>query len=404
MAVLAACGSDGEPSEEAAGDQTPTTSDGGDDATTAAPTTTEAATTTSTTTTTTTEPPPTELELVGLGAYDVGVTTVTIANDTDRPLTIDVWFPLDDSTERPAHEYTFLPGIFYRSPNAFTAELADVSTAGRFPLIVYSHGSGGQRFIHSNYTETLASHGHVVIAADHTGNTLIESFVGAAGDLENSAEVRPDDIDTMLDAALNTDQPTELGSALAPALTDDPVVITGHSLGGFTSYASIAGLTTENVALEGDSRIGAAITLAPFSAEEVLPDELLATVDVPQLILVGTDDKTTPVDPNVERLWALTPGSPTYRVELVAAEHLTFTDMCDYVTFLPELGTVPDFIVTELDTRSQEGCSEGDMPIARAQALTNTFAIRFLDEFYNGAAFVDPEAETLPDDVIFDAR
>ena len=125
---------------------------------------------------------------------------------------------------------------------------------------------------------------------------------------------------------------------------------------------------------------------------------------MPQLIIVGTDDKTVPVDPNVERPWALSPGSPAYRVEPVAGEHLTFTDMCDYVAFLPELGTVPKFIVAELDDRSQEGCSTGDMPIDRAQELTNTFAVRFLDAFYGDDPFIDPNSEALPDDVIFDAR
>lgn len=357
-----------------------------------------------TTTTSTTQAPPPDLELIGPGEFGVGVTTVTIAENTDRPLTLDIWFPLDDATGLDAHEYTFLPGIFYRSPIAVTASFDVISAAGPFPLIAYSHGSGGQRFIHSNFTETLASHGHVVVAADHTGNTLIESFVGAAGDAVSSAEARPGDIDTMLDAVLGTESSTELSETLSPFLTDDPVVISGHSLGGFTSYASIAGLTTENVDIAADERIGAAIAMAPFATAEVLPDELLARVDVPQLIIVGSDDKSTPVDPNVERLWDLTAGSPAYRVELAAGEHLTFTDMCDYVTFLPELGTVPDFIVTELETRSQAGCAEGDMPIARAQELTNTFAVRFLDAFYNDEPFIDPDAEILPDDIVFAER
>lgn len=399
--AASACGGD-DPSEEASPD--PVTAQ--DDVVAEEPLveTTEPTTTTTAPTTTTTQAPPPELELIGLGAFGVGVTTVTIDEDTERPLTLDIWFPVDDTTGLEAHEYTFLPGIFYRSPNAVSASFDIISSNGPFPLIAYSHGSGGQRFIHSNFTETLASHGHVVVAADHTGNTLVESFVGGAGDAVNSAEVRPGDIDAVLDAVLGTESTTELSETLDGSLTDDPVVISGHSLGGFTSYAAIAGLTTENVDIAADGRIGAAITMAPFATAEVLPDELLAAVDVPQLIIVGSDDKTTPIDPNVERLWDLTAGSPTYRVELAAAEHLTFTDMCDYVTFLPELGSVPEFVVTELDTRSQEGCAEGDMPIARAQELTNTFAIRFLDSFYDDEPFVDADAVVLPDDIVFAAR
>ena len=374
---------------------------------TSSPTTTESSATTEPTTTvvsTTTEAVISDLELIGLGAFDVGVTTVTVAEETDRPLTVDVWFPIDEAGDSAPHEYTFLPGIFYRSPNAVPATFEQGSAAGPFPVVLYSHGSGGQRFIHSNFTETLASHGYVVVSADHTGDTLVESFTGSEGDLSTSLEVRPRDVDAVLDAVFGTDGPTELNDALGSLVSDDPVVITGHSVGGFTSYAAVAGIEFESGSTEPDDRIGAIISLAPFATEEVLPDSALSKVDVPQLIIVGTDDKTVPVDPNVERPWALSPGSPAYRVELVAAEHLTFTDMCDYVTFLPELGTVPEFIVTELDDRSQQGCSTGDMPIARAQDLTNTFAVRFLDAFHGDDAFIDPSTEALPDDVIFDAR
>ncbi len=393
---LVSC-SDGETVAEAAADNSTQEA-------TSTPTTTTVVSTTTTEPTTTTETAISDLELIALGAFEVGVKTVTVAGGTDRPLTVDVWFPIDDAGGSAPYEYTFLPGIFYRSPNAVSATFEQGSTAGPFPLVLYSHGSGGQRFIHSNFTETLASHGYVVVAADHTGNTLIESLAGSGGDLWTSLAVRPRDVNVVLDAVLATDGPTALNDALGPLVSDDPVVITGHSLGGFTSYAAVAGIELESGAIEPDDRIGAIIALAPLATVETLPDSTLAKIDVPQLIIVGTDDKTVPVDPNVERPWTLSPGSPAYRVELVAGEHLTFTDMCDYVTFLPELGTVPEFIVTELDDRSQEGCSAGDMPIARAQELTNTFAIRFLDAFYDDDPFIDPSSEALPEDVIFQSR
>ena len=153
---------------------------------------------------TTTEAPAQELELIGLGEFAVGVTTVTIDEDTDRPLTVDVWFPIDEETDRTKAQYTFLPGIFYRSPNAVDATFDEISPDGPFPLILYSHGSGGQRFIHSNYTETLAIHGHIVISANHTGNTLVESLVGGRGDLVSSASARLGDIDILLDVVLVT--------------------------------------------------------------------------------------------------------------------------------------------------------------------------------------------------------
>ena len=41
------------------------------------------------------------------------------------------------------------------------------------------------------------------------------------------------------------------------------------------------------------------------------------------------------------------------------------------------------------------------MDIERAQDLTNTFAITFLDSIFRGGEMIDPETTALPDDVIF---
>ena len=49
-------------------------------------------------------------------------------------------------------------------------------TKGPFPLVVYSHGSGGQRYVSAFLTEALAARGFVVAAADHTGNTALDVF------------------------------------------------------------------------------------------------------------------------------------------------------------------------------------------------------------------------------------
>ena len=54
-----------------------------------------------------TDPPETEpapalapFEPLGPGPYGVGVTTVTITDeDRDRPLTVDLWFPVDEGAE-----------------------------------------------------------------------------------------------------------------------------------------------------------------------------------------------------------------------------------------------------------------------------------------------------------------
>ncbi len=367
--------------------------------TTEAPAATTAAPETTATTTTTTEAPNADFELIGLGEFEVGVATVTVDEGSDRPLTVEVWFPLTSGTAGDAEEYTLIPGVFYTSPTAVGAEFDSIAD-GEFPLVVYSHGSGGQRWIHSNYTEFLASHGYVVVAPDHTGNTLLERFAGTEIDFNEVALQRPTDVTAVIDAVFATDGATDLNAGIGASLTDD-LIVTGHSFGGFTSYASVSGVTTTAGTYEADGRVDAIITLAPAANELLLTDELLAAVDVPHLVMVGDSDDTTPIDPNVERPWALVPGSPSYRVELVAGEHETFTDICDYAEQLPQLESVPEFVITAIDGFGATSCAPTAMPLDRAQEITNSFAIRFLDEVTQGGSPLSTDDVIYPDDIRF---
>src|ERR1044071_9976096 len=44
---------------------------------------------------------------------------------------------------------------------------------GRFPLIVFSHGNGGTRHQNTFWCDCLASHGYIIVSADHTGNAIM---------------------------------------------------------------------------------------------------------------------------------------------------------------------------------------------------------------------------------------
>ena len=378
--------------------------------TTAAPETSAAPTTTTTptptTTTTTTVPEPAEWAPVGDGPYSVGVATVTIDDpDGVRPLTVDVWFPIDDEID-PAtlmpQRYTFLPGLYYESPDAFAATADQIEDDQQFPLIVYSHGSSGLRYIHSSYTEALAGHGYVVVAADHTGNTTIDYI---AGTRTSSAEVglaRLADVRRLIDAFVEPSDP--VAGAYAAHVDAEQVVVTGHSAGGFTALATIAGYANELGEAPPDERVDAIVTLAPAVGSSWFTDQLLATITVPIMTLVGTNDTTTPVNPNVTRLWDLTTGFPAYRVELVDGAHQTFTDLCAYIDFLPTLENVPEIITETIDDFATEGCSPGDIDVARAAELTNSYVVRFLDQVLGDGPAIDPMAMATPADVIFYAR
>ena len=74
---------------------------------------------------------------------------------------------------------------------------------------------------------------------------------------------------------------------------------------------------------------------------------------------VGADDTATPVEPNVTRAWEFPGSDPLYRVELVAGQHQSFTDACEYLELLP---TWPE----DLQTLARPLVSQGGAGCVRA--------------------------------------
>ena len=383
-----------------------------DAATTDAPTTEAVVTDPPATDPAVTEAPALELaafEAVGRGEYQVGVQTITITDPTrDRPLTTDVWFPLANDASGTAHRYTFITGDYYESPQAISATPDLISPDGPFPLVVYSHGSGGQRYIASDYTEALASHGYIVVAPDHTGNTAIERVAGTEIDRPRVALDRPLDVIAVIDAMTNPESSETVG--FVGSTDPERIAVTGHSFGGFTSYAVVSGFENELGSSPADTRVDAIIPLAPavgdgVSEDTLLTDDRLDAITTPALVMVGTDDKTTPVDPNVTRAFDLTRSLPSYRAELVAAEHQSFTDVCDYLVSFPLLDPpASEAVIVAIDAVAGEGCSPDDMPIERVKELTNTFAVSFLDSIFADTEMITSDNTEIPDDVIFDQK
>ena len=437
--AIAACGSDDDTASTAPTTETATETTEAVVETTEAPEETTPGTTDAAPETT--DAPLADLPAFEPGPYDVGVQTITINADSDRPLTVDVWFPIDDAGDAPLHQYTLIPGAVDTSDLAVVADPSAMAD-GPFPLVVYSHGSSGLRYIASNYTEAIASHGYIVASADHSGNTALDELLCSRTERAVTAFNRVADVRSVVDEMLN---PQNAATVDFVANVDPgSIAVTGHSAGGFTTFAAASGYENDLGSIAADERVGAIIPISPSiggdrpaldddaatttTPERVDPcadgddasdpltdeereaarnrrsitDEQLASITVPALILVGADDTATPVEPNVTRAWEFLGSDPLYRVELVAGQHQSFTNACRYFELMPSLPEDLQTLALPLvSSWAEQGCGEGIMDIDRAFELTNTFAVSFLDSVFRDGEMIDSETTEIPDDVVF---
>jgi predicted dienelactone hydrolase len=128
-------------------------------------------------------------ELAKLGPFGVGVRTIAIvdyaqvdvlafdpatgaAPKRDRILKVDLWYPADVAAGASAEVYSgSLPAEPPAPPTHFTipgiAERDAKPAAGRFPLVIVSHGYSNETVALSWLTENLTSKGYVVAAIRH---------------------------------------------------------------------------------------------------------------------------------------------------------------------------------------------------------------------------------------------
>ncbi len=339
------------------------------------------------------------------GPHAVGRRTIEVTDtERDRTLNVDVWYPADEASADAAEltRYEFLPTAYVDSDVA--KDQADVAADGPFPLLVYSHGSGGVSYAASFNMEHLASYGFVVVAPDHLGNTAFDSVTGASDERDVVAANRPADVSAVLDDVLA--RTSDDADPLAGAIDAEHIGVFGHSFGGFTSLAVGGGFSNDLVDYEADDRVDAIAGLAPYTT--LLSDETFEAIDVPTLLMTGTKDETTPIDPQTERPWDLIGAEPIYRVDLTDAGHQTLTDVCDYQQDIPKLPDAPKVVVDFINDLADSGCGDGFMDHGRAKDLINIYTTAFFSQYVAGddtyAGVLTETYATASDDIAYQSR
>jgi len=238
--------------------------------------------------------------LASAARYRVGVTTLTftktsVSTGTPRPLATLVWYPAATRSGTP-EAHGFRDATVRR---------------GRFPLVIFSHGSCGSPDEATYLTMALASRGFVVAAPPHPGNTVAEfPACLATANFIDSVLNRVPDVRFVLDSMLAEDaSPT---SRFAGRLKSGAVGMSGLSFGGFTTL----------LVLQQEPRIKAALALVPGGTAALRA----GNIAIPTMVIGSERDQIVGYAES-ESAYARLAG-PRFLIELLGGNHLSVVDDC----------------------------------------------------------------------------
>ncbi|MEJ6511495.1 MAG: hypothetical protein QNL69_04885 [Acidimicrobiales bacterium] len=316
------------------------------------------------------------------GTYAVGHDTISIPDPTTgKTISADLWYPAADGASGTPTRYSLLPTAYFDSKVAI--EKAPINNTGAFPFVVYSHGSGGQSFVASFLTEDIASHGYVVLSANHAGNTAADQLLGTSVTEDQNDFLRPNVVEAEINWALaQSSGSASAYPALKGAIDEKRIGLVGHSYGGYTVLATAGGHTGPAGTTKPDPRIKAVVGQAPYTRR--LSDSELAGIKIPVMLMVGTKDITTTLAKDSQRPFDLITGPPVVLAVMTDAAHQSFTDVCMYLDEIPKLPDAPAAVAAAIQVQATEGCGTGFMSYARDLELASGLTVAFLDEFVAG--------------------
>lgn len=203
------------------------------------------------------------------------------------------------------------------------------------PVVVFSHGLGGWRLNNAFLGRHWAARGYAAVFLQHAGSDdsvwrgkpLGEALVGMSQAASvDSFLLRVNDVTAALDQLERWNAGG--GPQLAGRLEMSKVGMSGHSFGAITTQA----LSGQSFAFGDfrDRRIKAAVALSPSSPPAGTPAQAFGKVDLPWLLMTGTEDVVGRglIDvPSRLAVYASLPPGGKYELVLSGARHLAFSDV-----------------------------------------------------------------------------
>jgi predicted dienelactone hydrolase len=332
------------------------------------------------------------------GPYGIGTRTYhwvdtarpdvfTADPDDRRELVVQLWYPAETDPSAPRAPYLQDAGVLgplarlmglpefalrhFAHVRTHAVPDAPVAGAGRYPVLLFSHGRGGYRQHNTAQVEELVSHGYVVATIDHPHAAAGVAFPdGRVVDMDPRMLDRPfiDGVIPFLaqDAVFTLDRLAALDRADPDGALTGRIDVENAGMFGVSLGGAVAGETCHR-----DARLRACLPIDVFLPADVVADGLRQPVmwitrDAATMQREGwsqsdVDETHTTMRAVFDRL----PGAGY----LVLVPGMFHTDFSDFPLVSPLL---------------QEAGLSGTVDARRAVAIVDAYSLAFFDEHLKG--------------------
>ncbi len=329
---------------------------------------------TSASTTTSALPPP---PYQHPGPDPVGVTTIDLgsAGPVFGERLATVYYPADPDTVagHPPFSYTeastlpaalqgILPAKYNTTTTLAAYSEAPASAKGPYPVVLFSHGYGGERLYYSNLLVGIASWGYVVVSADYLERGLAAQALGYKG-----KPTAADDSAIMQSSLLATMQASASATSILHGVADpNRVAAVGHSAGGQTAFDAL-----------NRARVSTAVGWAPEGPA--------GTPSSKPVMLIGAEGDQVVPPASVKRTYDSFPG-PKSLVEISGEGHNTYTDICVGIREgggLISYAVASHLVSASLAKLGINGCQKSDLPAAQFWPIVQFYTVfQLQNQFY----------------------
>jgi len=204
------------------------------------------------------------------------------------------------------------------------------------PVILFSHGLGGSSKNNPYLGNHWAARGYIAVFMQHPGSdesvwrdVLPAQRMAALKEAASArnATLRYKDVSTVIDQLelFNADAT----HPLSDRMNLGRIGMSGHSFGAVTTQAVSGQKRAFGLIDYTDSRIDAALAMSPSVPRGGSANRVFASVEIPWLLMTGSQDSSKIGGASVESRLAVFPALPDgdkYELVLDGAEHSAFTD------------------------------------------------------------------------------